>query len=318
MINVRWRLFALAAAIVAAVIIAIDYWYFESAYVLGPVLRILVYAWRGVFYALDVTVRTVLYQIGWRRIMRPLTLITMGGIGLTYLVTNPKRLKKIRGWKGRIIARAAQIQEWWYGRHFVMKVIIVIGLIALQVSVHWWLLLFPVGFLITAIAEMFRRGQLMVADEIFGKVYWTRFRAFHTRIMRYLRSVPFVGKAIAGARSLKLMFKCGWRLWRYDPRFRDPWKTGHTHPIEGRVRLIKACWLGEWRRYHTRHLLAGKQAWPKRVFAPRPWWAEEDRWYAPFVSTVIVIGVMLGVLEYVTDANVLRNAIYNTLDALRR
>lgn len=301
----RHRYLIVAAFIVASSIIAIDIWWFDGLYLIGPAISLAAFAWRGVIYVLDVALRTLFYQIGWRRLFRPLSVITMGGIGLTYVITDPKRLQKVRGWKGRFLARAVQMREWWHRQHFLTKLAIVAILIGAQVSFHFWLLLFPVGFLVSGIAYAMRKGQVYVVDEYIGQWYWQKLRAFNRKLMNFMRRTPIIGHVLGGMRSLRLSFRCGWRLWKYDPRFRDPFGTGSGHAVEGRLRLARAWWLGDWRRYHGCPLLAGSQKWPPKRFEPLPWYEEEDTAYAPLVSTIIVMILCALILEYTTGQQVL-------------
>jgi len=308
----QYRYLIVATFIVAGTIIAIDYWWFDGLYLLGPAISLTAYVWRGALFAFDFTLRGIMYQLGWRRVFRTVSFVTMGGIGLTYLVTNPEKLRKVRGWKGRIINLWLQAREWWIRQTFVTKLAITLVLVLIQLPFFVLPLLFPVGFLIAGFAYVLRKIHLYFLDERLGGLYWQKLRAFNRRLVSFLRQIPGVSIVFDGLRSQRLSFRCGWRLWKYDPRFRDPFETGHHHPIDGRLRLIKAWWLGEWRRYHGCPLLAGKQKWPPKRYVPQPWYAEENAWYSPFVLTLLLT-VGIGVVMELTTGQEILSATYHNV-----
>lgn len=314
----QYRYLILATILVMGSIVAIDVLIFDGWYVAGPLFSAAAYTWRGILYVADIALRTILYQLGWRRLLRTVSFVTLGGIGLTYFVTNPKQLRTVRGWKGRLLSYWLQFREWWARQKFVTKLAITLILIGAQLPFLLIPLLFPVGFLIAGTANVLRRIHLYLLDERLGGLYWQRLRAFNRTLVLFLRTIPGVSPVFDFIRSQRLSFRCGWRLWKYDPRFRDPFKTRRHHPIEGRLRLIKAWHQGEWRKYHGRPLLAGTQAWPKKVFKPRPWYAKDDTWYAPIVTTVILICMIAPFMDLVTGQEVVAGMFKDILAGLQK
>jgi hypothetical protein len=131
----------------------------------------------------------------------------------------------------------------------IAKVIAVICLIASQIYLHFFLVIFPIAFLVPAV----RRIWVRAADLLFGSWYWKTFGARHRAVVASIRNLPFVRPLFEAARLMRLRYLSAWRLWRYDPRYRDPANKRHVNLIEP-WRLLRR---GELDRYIGRPLLAG-------------------------------------------------------------
>src|SRR5471030_3260757 len=99
-----------------------------------------------------------------------------------------------------------------------MKLLIVVALIASQLYVHSLLIVFPIAFLVPVVRRMWVR----VADLMFGAWYWKTFGRMHRAVFVTLRHLPLVGTIIGATRLVRISYLCAWRLWKHDPRYRDP------------------------------------------------------------------------------------------------
>jgi hypothetical protein len=202
--------------------------------------------------------------VGWRRLSRIAT--TMMGVGLSYsggVILSDARLRRAKGWTGRIKVLLATMRARWLALHLFWKIAIVAALIASQVYLHFVLILFPIAFLVPVV----RRLWIQVADVAFGGWYWKACGRMHRRVVAVVRRQPGVRHAIGGARLLRIRYLCAWRLWRYDPRYRCAETGEHAVSL---IEPIRLWWRGELDGYVGRHLLGGRQCGAAAVKASRP------------------------------------------------
>jgi hypothetical protein len=189
--------------------------------------------------------------VGWRRLSRLGGAIA--GIGLGYsgaVLLSEGRLKRARGWTGKLRLVLARVRQRWLSLHLGWKLAIVVGLIASQLYLHFLLILFPIAFLVPAV----RRLWVQAADTLFGAWYWRTFGPAHRAVVASLRRQPGVRHVIGGARLTRIRYLRAWRLWKYDPRYRDA-ETG-KHEVSF-IEPLRLWWRGDLDGYVGRHLLGG-------------------------------------------------------------
>ena len=114
--------------------------------------------------------------IGVRRVSRLAKLLT--GVGLGYagsVILNDERLRRARGWRGRLKAAITLARNRWQRLHLFWKLVIVAVLIASQIYLHFLLIVFPIAFLVPVV----RRLWIQAADLLFGTWYWQTFGRLH-------------------------------------------------------------------------------------------------------------------------------------------
>ncbi len=196
--------------------------------------------------------------VGWRRLSRLATVFT--GVGLGYaasVVVSDSTVGKARGWRGKLQAAIRTAREKWQNLPLVVKLLIVVGLIASQIYLHFFLVVFPIAFLVPVVRKLWIRA----ADAVFGSWYWKTFGNAHRSTMSVMRRLPFVRPITEGFRLLRLRYLYAWRLWRYDPRYRDPESSARRVSL---IEPIRLWWRGELDGYVGRPLLSGR----KRAVAP--------------------------------------------------
>ena len=189
--------------------------------------------------------------IGWRRLTRIANVI--GGIGLGYaasVVLSEDKVRKARGWRGKIKAAIASVRDRWQALPLVWKLTIVAALIASQIYLHTMLIVFPIAFLVPIV----RRLWVRTADILFGSWYWKTFGSRHRKLISWLRTLPGVRGIIGWARLSRIRYLTAWRLWKYHPRYFDP-ETGKRRVSF--IEPLRLWWRNELDGYIGRPLLAG-------------------------------------------------------------
>ncbi len=189
--------------------------------------------------------------VGWRRLSR--LAATIMGVGLSYsggVVLSDRSLQRARGWTGKLKLLAATLRQRWLRLHLGWKLAIVAALVASQVYLHFLLILFPIAFLVPVV----RRVWVRAADLLFGRWYWKTFGPTHRKVVASMRRQPGVRHIIGGVRLLRIRYLRAWRLWKYDPRYRDA-ETGQ-HEVSF-IEPVRLWWRGELDGYVGRHLLGG-------------------------------------------------------------
>lgn len=190
--------------------------------------------------------------VGWRRLSRIAT--ALAGVGLGYaggVVLSNDRLRRARGWSGKLKVAFATLRNRWLGLHLAWKLAIVAALIASQVYLHFLLILFPIAFLVPVV----RRLWVQVADLAVGRWYWTHFGRTHRAVVAFLRRLPGVRHLIGWSRLTRIRYLRAWRLWKHDPRYRCPETGRHTVDLIEPVRL---WWRGDLDGYVGHPLLCGR------------------------------------------------------------
>jgi len=208
----------------------------------------------GLIRAMGGLVQLLARGVGLRRLSRIAGAAT--GVGLGYaasVVVSDVTVSRARGWRGKAHAGVQVARQKWHDLPLLAKLLAVVALIASQVYLHVALILFPIAFLVPVV----RRLWVGAADVLFGKWYWRTFGSLHRAAAAMMRSVPGVRSIMQGCGVARLRYLCAWRLWRYDPRYRDPANGGrHISFIEP----VRLWWRGELDGYVGRPLLAGSRA----------------------------------------------------------
>ncbi len=170
---------------------------------------------------------------------------------------------RVRQLKERAKSAGMAARLWWLRQHLVVKLAVVTIMIVVQISLHWVILLFPIGFMVPYLVKTVRFVQKTVLDNAFTKWYLTRFGSFHGFVVRTLRTHATTRSVTACIRTTRLYFNAGWRIWKYDPRFRAREASLIYQDLWLRMVFAKTSWwAGEWRtrfdQYRSRPLLSGE------------------------------------------------------------
>jgi len=177
----------------------------------------------------------------------------IGGVGLGYaasVVLSEDKVRKARGWRGKLRQATASVKDWWQRLHLVLKLVIVAGLIASQVYLHTMLIVFPIAVLVPVV----RRLWVRVADLLFGTFYWRRFGARHRKLVAWMRTLPGVRAVIGWVRLTRIRYLAAWRLWKYHPRYLDAVSNRRQVSL---IEPMRLWWRGELDGYIGRPLLSG-------------------------------------------------------------
>jgi hypothetical protein len=247
--------FLIFAALAVAAFVAIDY--FTGREALGAAVRFL---WNGLAYAINGLIRLfsellglLARGVGWRRLTRIAT--AFAGVGLGYsasLVLDDEAVGKARGWRDKAKAALTILRNRWQALHLAWKLVIVAALIASQVYLHSLLIIFPIAFLVPVVKRLWIR----TADLLFGSWYWRTFGRLHRATLAALRSLPVLSHGIGAVRLARIRYLCAWRLWKYDPRYRDPETQERWVSL---IEPIRLWWRGHLDIYVERPLLAGRR-----------------------------------------------------------
>lgn len=189
--------------------------------------------------------------VGWRRMSRLVSGVTAVGLGYAAsVVVSDGTVVKARGWRGKLQAAVQRARDMWQRTPLVLKLLVVAGLIASQVYLHFLLVVFPIAFLVPVV----RRVWVQTADLLFGSWYWRTFGGAHRAAVAALKRLPPIRVLIDGARLMRLRYLSAWRLWRYDPRYRDPTSDRRRVSLLEPVRL---WWCGDLDGYVGRPLFSG-------------------------------------------------------------
>ncbi|HRN83300.1 MAG TPA: hypothetical protein PK857_00650 [Hyphomicrobium sp.] len=218
----------------------------------------LVVAANGIIRVAGSLVQMLARGVGWRRLSRLATVFT--GVGLGYaasVIVSDSTVGKARGWRGKLQTAIKIAREKWQNLPLVVKLLVVAGLIASQIYLHFFLVVFPIAFLVPVVRKLWVR----VADAVFGTWYWKTLGATHRSTVSAMRRLPFVRPVTEGFRLLRLRYLYAWRLWRYHPRYRDPERSTRRVNL---IEPIRLWWRGELDGYVGRPLLSRR----KRVAVP--------------------------------------------------
>lgn len=221
---IRWRNRAIAFAVIVAVVLVIDW--MTGADALGATGR---FAWNLFVFLLAraAWVLEWLPTVVLRRRFGQLTWMVMS-VGLGYaasIILTESRVGKLHTLRAKNRATMGRMRRWWIGLSTPMKLLLTGALILAQVmllpSMHEYLLLFPVGFMIPLLVGLWRRLYGWIADSIVLALYLKYFGRVHAKAAHWVAHLRALRALVACVRLVRLRYLTAWRLWKYDPRYRD-------------------------------------------------------------------------------------------------
>ena len=169
-------------------------------------------------------------------------------------------MKRAKGWHGIFRRGIMRLRRRWNSLATTWKCLVVALLIAAQIALlpvlSQYVLLIPIGFLIPIVANATRRTYAWMADSLIWVTYRRYCGPVHRAAVRKARTLAILRVMRGGVRLIRMRYLCAWRLWKYDPRYRDPTGELWVSVLEP-VRLWRERKLD---RYVGRPLLAHKQA----------------------------------------------------------
>jgi hypothetical protein len=222
--HIGWRA-SLAAFIVLVAVAAV----IDVATGINAIAASARIVWNGFVFALLWSARSLqalVALVARRRAWRLTSFLTSVGFGYAGRVfLSAQHSRELLGWRARFRAVVARVRHRWLvltiGQKFLVVAILIAAQLAFLPAAAQYLVLFPVGFMIRPMVLGVRKLYSWMGDLIFGKVYWQYCgRAHNAVVHRCERFVPV--KAVSGAsRRLRLQYLTAWRLWKYQPRYRD-------------------------------------------------------------------------------------------------
>jgi hypothetical protein len=223
--RIAWRLWVFSLLLILAVLIALGF--LLDLNTIGATGR---FAWNALVATLLASARgldTILAYVLRRRIWRLAGFFSTVGLGYAgNVVLTHAQLERAKGLRGRLRRHAGQALAHWNALATPWKFLCVAAAIAIQLTlfpiISEYIVLIPIGFMIPFVAQGSRRLSAWVADSIFAATYRRYFGATHRAAARKLRTVSMLHALRGGVRLLRMRYLAAWRLWKYDPRYRDP------------------------------------------------------------------------------------------------
>jgi hypothetical protein len=170
-------------------------------------LVVLEYSWR-VFAAFGYRLYALLPALLTSRLTRIVWLLSMGAAAGMYFGRR-KADGSLTYWQKlrRAIARASDaLKEWWLARHLVTKCFVVVLAIAVQVHLHWAVVLFPVGFMIPYLVMALNALQRTVLAPVVDVFYFRYFGRWHAHLKQKLAHNASVRPLIELAKICRSLF----------------------------------------------------------------------------------------------------------------
>jgi hypothetical protein len=248
--KIAWRLWALSLVLIMAVLVVLSFLLDINA--IGATGR---FAWNAMVAALLASARgldTILAYILRRRIWRTAAFFTSVGLGYSgNVVLTRARLERAKGWRGTLRRYRGCVRSRWNALATPWKLVCIAVVIVLQIwlfpVLSEYVLLIPIGFMIPLVARGTRRMYAWLADSIFAASYRRYLGPTHRAAARKLWALAPLHAARGGIRLMRMRYLAAWRLWKYDPRYRDPSGELWVSPFEP-IRLWRArkldCYIG--------------------------------------------------------------------------
>jgi hypothetical protein len=257
--KIAWRPWALSLTLILLVLVAVSF--LIDVNTIGATGR---FAWNAVIAALLVSTRgldTVLAYILRRRAWRIASFFTTIGLGYSgNVILTQAQLERAKGWHGTFRRCATRLRKRWNALATTWKCLAVAVMIAAQIAllpvISQYVLLIPIGFLIPMVASGTRRVYAWMADSLLGVTYWRYLGPIHRAAVRKARTLALLHGVRRGVRLIRMRYLCAWRLWKYDPQYRDPSGELWVSVLEP-VRLWRQRKLDH---YIGRPLFAGRRA----------------------------------------------------------
>jgi len=223
--KIAWGPWTLSLTLILIVLVAVSF--LIDVNTIGATGR---FAWNAAIAALLMSTRgldTVLMYVLRRRIWRVTSFFT--GIGLGYsgnVILTHAQLERAKGWRGTFRRGITRLRRRWNALATTWKCLVVALLIAAQIALlpvlSQYVLLIPIGFLIPVVANATRRTYAWMADSLLGVTYRRYCGPVHRAAVRKARTLALLRSIRGGVRLIRMRYLCAWRLWKYDPRYRDP------------------------------------------------------------------------------------------------
>jgi hypothetical protein len=224
------------------------------------------FAWNAAIAALLASARgldTVSAYVLRRRIWRIASFFTTVGLGYSgNVVLTHAQLERAKGWHGTFRKYTIRMRNNWNALgttwKFLCVAVVITAQIALLPVISQYIVLIPIGFMIPVVANGARRIYAWAADSILGATYRRYFGSTHRAASRRLRTLAPVHGLRGGIRLVRMRYLSAWRLWKYDPQYRDSSGELWVSVFEP-IRLWREQKLD---LYIGRPLFAGKRAQP--------------------------------------------------------
>jgi hypothetical protein len=223
--KIAWPLWAFSLVLILAAVVALGL--LMDVNTIGATGR---FAWNAAVAALIASARgldTVLAYVLRRRIWRIAAFFTTVGLGYSgNVVLSQAQLERAKGWRGTLRRHAGRVRRRWNGLATPWKCLCVAVVIAAQITLFpvlsEYVLLIPIGFMIPLVALGTRRLYAWLADSVFVATYRRYFGTTHRALARKARALAPLHAARGGIRLMRMRYLAAWRLWKYDPQYRDP------------------------------------------------------------------------------------------------
>jgi hypothetical protein len=223
--KIAWRPWTLSLTLILIVLVGVSF--LIDVNTIGATGR---FAWNAAIAALLLSARgwdTVLAYVLRRRIWRIASFFTTIGLGYSgNVILTQAQMARAKGWHGTFRGGITRLRRRWNALATIWKCLIVALLIAAQIALlpvlSQYLLLIPIGFLIPIVANATRRTYAWMADSLIGVTYRRYCGPVHRAAVRKARTLAFLRGMRGGVRLIRMRYLCAWRLWKYDPRYRDP------------------------------------------------------------------------------------------------
>jgi hypothetical protein len=223
--KLSWRLWAFSLALILTVLVALSFLLDVST--IGATGR---FAWNAVMAAVLVSARgldTIAAFVLRRRIRRLASFFTTVGLGYSgNVILTHAQLQRAKGWRGTFRKHVTRLRNSWRALGTPWKCLLVALMIAMQVVllpvISEYVLLIPIGFMIPLVANGARRFYAWMAESIFAASYRRYLGSTHRAALRSLRALAPLHGVRGAVRLLRMRYLAAWRLWKYDPRYRDP------------------------------------------------------------------------------------------------
>lgn len=222
--KIAWRLWVFSLGLILAVLVGVSF--FLDINTIGATGR---FAWNALVAALLASARgfdTVLAYVLRRRIWRIAAFFTTVGLGYSgNVVLTHAQLERARGWRGTLRRQTGRMRQRWNALATPWKLACVAGVVALQIwlfpVLSEYVVLIPIGFMIPLVANGTRKLYAWAANSIFAATYRRYLGSAHRTAARKLRRLALLQAVREGIRLLRMRYLAAWRLWKYDPRYRN-------------------------------------------------------------------------------------------------
>ncbi|RJR13356.1 hypothetical protein C4585_02245 [Candidatus Parcubacteria bacterium] len=190
------------------------------------------------------------------------TVSALASVGLWYALRvflSDEHMKKFHGWRERFRQLLARASGWWNGLGTWKKIGLIVSIIYLQIVllpvVSEYIVLFPVRTVATILINIAKRVYGTLGETIFGALYRKYFGKIHNKVVHRARAIWVIQTVRGSRRYIRLQNLTAWRIWMYDPRYRD----GSGKRWRSLIEPVRLWRRGELEKYRRRPLLSGNK-----------------------------------------------------------